>query len=87
MALHFPNASRSHDARRRCVSFWGHDASFEIAFHLADDAIGKISASALADEAALLSAFDANRARIETVAAGAYSRGRRNYVELSASDF
>jgi len=87
MSLHFPNISRSYDATRHSVSFWGHDAAFEIAFHVEGDALQRISPDAQGDEASLLRAFDANRERIEKVAGNAYSRRRQNYLRLVASDF
>jgi len=87
MGLHFPNASRSFDQSRRCVSFWGYDSAFEIAFHVEERALQKVSPAVQPDEASLLNAFDANRKRIERVAGRAYSRGRQNYFWLSASDF
>ncbi|SEC10764.1 Protein of unknown function [Rhizobiales bacterium GAS188] len=91
MTLHFPNASRNYDPVRRCVSFWGHDSTFEVAFHVDEDALQRIgqgiSPAAPGDEASLLHVFDANRARIERVAGQAYSRRRQNFHRLSASDF
>ena len=32
MALNFPNPSRSYDASRHCVCFWGYDGAREVAF-------------------------------------------------------
>jgi hypothetical protein len=87
MTLHFPNASRTYNPTGHCVSFWGHDSAFEIAFHVDEGALQQISPDAGGDEASLLHAFDANRARIEKVAGKAYSRQRKNYLRLSASDF
>jgi hypothetical protein len=87
MSLNFPNASRNYDPVRRCVSFWGHDSTFEVAFHVDEDALRRMSPEAPADEASLLHVFDANRARIERVAGQAYSRRRQNFLKLSASDF
>jgi hypothetical protein len=88
MSLHFPNASRSYDPARHCVCFWGHDSTFEIAFSLDEEALGKISPYADRDEASLLHVFDVNRARIEEAAIAAYSRSRQrqSYHRLSASD-
>ena len=87
MSLSFPNASRSYDPTRHSVSFWGYDSAFEIAFHVGEDALQRVSPGAHGDEASLLRAFDANRARIELVAGRAYSRRRQNYLRLSAADF
>ena len=39
------------------------------------------------DEASLLHAFDANRVHIERVADNVYSRRRKSYHRLAASDF
>ena len=39
MSLNFPNPVRSFDAGRSCVSFWGSDASLEIAFQIEIDAL------------------------------------------------
>jgi len=88
MTLHFPNASRNYDAGRHCVSFWGHDSTFEITFTLDEEALSKISPYAERDEASLLHVFDVNRARIEEAASVAYSRSqqRQSYHRLSASD-
>jgi hypothetical protein len=32
MALNFPNGSRSFDARRDLIRFWGYDSALEISF-------------------------------------------------------
>ncbi|MFI5024887.1 MAG: DUF1488 domain-containing protein [Alphaproteobacteria bacterium] len=87
MSLHFPNASRAYDAKRRSVTFWGHDSAFEISFHVDEDALQRISPEAQPDEESLLRVFDGNRARIEQVADKAYSRKHQNYHRLSAADF
>lgn len=87
MSLHFPNASRVYDPVRRCVTFWGHDSTFEIAFHVDDDVLHRFSPRAGQDEAASLQAFDVNRARIERVASGVYARRRQNFNRLSRADF
>ncbi|MDQ0506766.1 DUF1488 family protein [Xanthobacter agilis] len=87
MSLHFPNVSRSYDPVRRCVTFWGHDSTFEIAFHLDEDVLHRFSPEARQDEAASLEVFDMNRARIERVACGVYARRRQSFHHLSAADF
>ncbi|HUI21877.1 MAG TPA: DUF1488 domain-containing protein [Methylocella sp.] len=88
MTLHFPNESRSYNPVRHCVSFWGHDSTFEVSFYLDEEALIKISPYAGRDEASLLHVFDVNRARIQDAASAAYARapGRQNYHQLSASD-
>ena len=87
MPLQFPNTSRIYDPVRRCVTFWGHDFAFEIAFHLDADVLQRFSPQAGQDEAASLWAFDMNRVRIERVASGVYARRRQSFHRLSASDF
>jgi Protein of unknown function (DUF1488) len=86
MTLHFPNASRHYNLMQRCVCFWGHDSTFEISFHLDEEALCKISPYVDRNEASLLHVFDVNRARIQEAARVAYSRQQQNYYHLSASD-
>lgn len=88
MTLHFPNTSRNYDPTRHCVCFWGHDSTFEVSFHLDEDALFKISPYSDRDEASLLHVFDVNRTRIQEAASVTYSRSRQrqNYHRLSASD-
>ncbi len=87
MTLQFPNASRVFDPVRRCVTFWGHDSAFEIAFHLDADVLTRFSPQSGHDEAASLRTFDTNRQRIERAASGVYARRRQSYHRLSTSDF
>lgn len=87
MSLQFLNASRVYDPIRHCVTFWGHDSTFEIAFHVDVDALHKFNPVAEQGEAASLQVFDVNRTRIERVAGGIYARRRQNFNRLSASDF
>lgn len=87
MPLHFPNTSRIYDPVKRCVTFWGHDSTFEIAFHLDADVLQRFSPPAGKDEATALRTFDMNRGRIERVAGGVYARRRQSFHHLSASDF
>ena len=42
MALNFPNPSRSYDATRRAVWFWGHDSAMEASFFVNEDALKRI---------------------------------------------
>jgi hypothetical protein len=88
VTLSFPNASRSYDPGRRCITFWGHDSAFEISFRLDAASLQRLSPHKDLDEAAALRVFDLNRARIERAALDAYSRGRRQtHHSLTASDF
>jgi hypothetical protein len=87
MALGFPNESRSFDATRCAVRFWGHDSAMEASFFVTDDALRRITPSMRSDEGGLLSAFDLNRKLIYEVAAKVYRRGRKGSYELVATDF
>jgi hypothetical protein len=83
----FPNASRSYDATRAAVRFWGYDRSMEVPFFIGADVLGTLQpAMAAAPEACLL-AFDAHRERICGAAAKAYGRRRSGSYDLLASDF
>jgi Protein of unknown function (DUF1488) len=87
MSLSFPNRSRSYDATRRAVRFWGHDSAMEASFFVTEDALKRIQPSMQFDEAGLLSAFDANRNLIYAAAAKVYARGRKGSYDLVSSDF
>jgi Protein of unknown function (DUF1488) len=87
MSLNFPNRSRSYDATRRAVRFWGHDGPMEAAFFVNEDALKRIQPDAPSDEAGLLNAFDSHCALIHAAAARVYKRGRRGSYELIPADF
>jgi hypothetical protein len=42
MSIKFPNRSRSYDATRRAVRFWGYDRSMESSFFVTVDALRQI---------------------------------------------
>jgi hypothetical protein len=86
MALTFPNPSRSFDATRRAVRFWGHDSAMEWSFFVTEEALKRLHQEMTGDEAGMLRAFDAHRARIEVAASKAYRTGRRGSYELGAAD-
>jgi len=87
MALAFPNSSRSFDARRRAICFWGYDSAFEIAFYVDAEVMYRLSPQCTNDEASLLHTFDVHRARIEAAAGAIYARGRQSFCRLVPSDF
>jgi hypothetical protein len=87
MTLNFPNLSRSYDATRRAVRFWGYDNVIECAFVITEEALRRFRPSARPDESGLLSAFDANLDLIHAAAAKAYSKGRKGSYTLIAADF
>jgi hypothetical protein len=87
MALSFPNPSRSYDATRRAVRFWGHDSAMEASFFVNEDALKRVHAEMRFDEAGLLSAFDLNRDLIYATAAKVYQRGHKGSYDLVPADF
>ncbi len=86
MAVHFPNQSRSYDATRHAVRFWGYDRSMENSFYVSADALQQIQPDLQLDEASLLRAFDINRDRIYAIAAKVYARGRKGSYDLNVAD-
>jgi hypothetical protein len=87
MALNFPNQSRSFDATRRAVRFWGHDSAMEASFYVTEDALKRIAPNMRFDEVGLLGAFDANRELIYAAASKVYARGRKGSYDLVSADF
>jgi len=87
MSIEFPNPSRSYDAARRVVRFWGHDRSMEASFFMTIDALLRIQPDLQPGEAGLLRAFDSNRDRIHATAMRVYARGRKGSYDLNANDF
>lgn len=85
--LNFPNASRSYDATRRCIHFWGNDGALEVSFFLDESALIKIAIEPPSSEASLLESFDQNRERILRTARKVYERRRKGSYDLFASDF
>jgi hypothetical protein len=84
--LDFPNASRSYDATRHCIRFWGSDGAMEVSFFLDESALIDL-AGAPSSEASLLESFDQNRERILRTARKVYERRRKGSYDLFASDF
>ncbi|HEY2754933.1 MAG TPA: DUF1488 domain-containing protein [Pseudolabrys sp.] len=86
MAISFPNHSRSYDATRRAVRFWGHDRSMEASFFMTTEALTRLQPNLQSDAVEMLRAFDANRDRIYAIAARVYARGRKGSYDLVAAD-
>lgn len=89
MKLIFPNPSRSFDADKSRIRFWGYDKSIEISFVVEVDALKQLCPDLSGTEAEFLRAFDGARDRIHGVADKAYQRGARGnhaYI-LAAKDF
>jgi Protein of unknown function (DUF1488) len=87
MALNFPNLSRSYDAKRHLVRFWGYDNALEISFFVEAGALRKLMPETKDLEAGYLDAFDAAREKIIEAAGKAYSQSRRDAYLLSAAHF
>ena len=85
MSLEFPNSSRSYDATRCAVRFWGHDSAMEWSFFVTAEALQHVHPEMVRDEAGMLGAFDSNRDRICAAAAKLYARGRKGSYELCAA--
>ena len=86
MGLTFPNSSRSYDATRRAVRFWGYDTAMEWSFFVTADALKHIRPATNDDEASMLAAFDVHRDRICAAAIKLYARGRKGSYEVGAED-
>ncbi len=87
MALNFPNGSRSYDATRNLVRFWGYDSALEISFLVEVSALYKLNPRTRNVEAGYLEAFDAARDRIHETARKMYSRASKGTYLLAAADF
>lgn len=87
MTLAFPNLSRSYDARRELVRFWGYDSALEVPFFVEAGALCKLIPQTSNLEAGYLDAFDASRERILDVARKVYSQARDGPFLLTATDF
>jgi len=85
--IDFPNQSRSYDATRRAVRFWGSDSAIETSFFINEDALTRIQPGVSLDEPGFLSVFDANRDLICAAAAKVYVRGKKGSYDLGANDF
>jgi hypothetical protein len=86
MTISFPNPSRSYDATRQAVRFWGYDRSMESSFIVKADVLKHIQPDLRFDPVELLRAFDIHRERIYAIAAKVYSRGGKGYYELNVAD-
>jgi Protein of unknown function (DUF1488) len=87
MTLNFPNLSRSYDARRRAVCFWGYDSALEITFFVEADALRKLGRQSDDEESGYLESFDDARDQIIAAARKAYARARPGPYMLAAADF
>ena len=89
MKLDFPNPSRSFDASKNRVVFWGYDRTIEISFFVELDALKRLFPEMSDVEAGFLQAFDSSRTRIYEVADKIYGSGGKGVFAytLAAKDF
>ena len=89
LTLNFPNLSRSFDATRQRVRFWGYDRAIEILFFVEAAALQKLDPDMNGTEDGILRTFDAALERIHAVADKAFVRGRKgcHAYSLAAKDF
>jgi Protein of unknown function (DUF1488) len=81
--LQFPNPSRSYDASRHCVCFWGYDNSREITFMVGDAMLRSLQPGVGSDERSVLGAFDAFRDKVLEMALKQYVAGPQNRYSIS----
>ncbi|PLQ00479.1 DUF1488 family protein [Cupriavidus pauculus] len=85
MALSFPNPSRSYDASRHCVCFWGYDNTREVAFQVSENVLMHFDEeSPSPGEADFLASFDRHRDQIVLLALDIYAAGSRNSYTISS---
>jgi hypothetical protein len=89
MKLSFPNPSRSFDATRSRVCFWGYDGTIEVSFFVEADALKQLCPEMSGAETGVLKVFDAALNRIHEIADKVYERaGKGTYAySLAAEDF
>lgn len=89
MSVRFPNHSRSYDAAKSRVRFWGHDGAIEVSFFVDVSALRKLYPETRNTDDGMLTAFDAVKKHIHEVAARVYGRTKKESYAcfLSAGDF
>jgi Protein of unknown function (DUF1488) len=87
--LNFPNPSRSFDASRSRVRFWGYEGAMEISFFVEEAALRRLCPEMSSVEAGFLGAFDVAIKRIHKVAAKVHGRAGKGVFafSLAAADF
>lgn len=89
MRLNFPNTSRSFDATRSRVCFWGYDSMIEISFFVEAEPLKRLCPEMACAETEFLEVFDASLGQIHQVAEKIYvngGKGTYTYI-LAAKDF
>ena len=85
--IDFPNHSRSYDATRHAVRFWGYDSAIEASFYVSEAALARLQPGIPLDASGCLHAFDDNRDKICAAAARIYERGSRGSYDLGPANF
>ncbi|MGD8642474.1 MAG: DUF1488 domain-containing protein [Gammaproteobacteria bacterium] len=86
MKLSFLNPSRSFDASKSRVQFWGYDRTIEISFFVEAGALKRLCPEINSGETDFLQAFDSARDRIVEVAEQIYASGRKRRFALVLTD-
>lgn len=89
MALVFPNLTRSFEASKGRVRFWGYDDAIELTFFLSLDVLLQLAPGKCRSETAALEIFDRMLPEIHEAARSAYAHGRRDEYAfaLTPGDF
>jgi hypothetical protein len=89
MNLNFPNPSRSFDAERKRVLFWGYDSVIEVSFFVDAAVLRRLCPEMDSTEAGFLKAFDSARKQIYLMAGRVYGRDHNGSFayNLTAEDF
>ena len=89
LTINFPNPSRSFDASKNRVRFWGYDSALEISFFVDVAVLQKLNPEMSLAEGSVLKAFDAALERIHSVALKAYKHGNKGIYDysLTVEDF
>jgi hypothetical protein len=85
-SINFPNSSRSYDATRDAVRFWGYCYSMESSFFISAEALKRLQPDMENDEQSCLNAFDRNRNAIYSAATKVYAGGEKGSYNVSVSD-
>jgi len=85
--IDFQNHSRSYDATRHAVRFWGYDSAIEASFYVSEAALARLQPGIPLDASGCLHAFDDNRDKICAAAARIYERGSRGSYDLGPANF
>jgi len=89
MTVEFPNMSRSFEAAKNRIRFWGYDRTIEITFFVEVEALAKIFPEVHLSETAALGAFDTAIEKIHQIArkTHSHSRGQTFVHVLTTRDF